>query len=200
MYKRQEQGSSRGHLQESINGEISFPFTIKNQLMTSLSTLDASIGLKTELLDYQYDFFVNSIKIANKNKNNYTIVGDKKDKSKLFHFYEILKKHKIEIKKLKKNRIVNGVEYEQENSFLIPKNQKNSRLINAMLENRTKFKDSLFYDVSALSFLHSFDLEYSDLIIKEETTSFNFKKPEGKIISKSNYAYLFSWDLSLIHI
>ena len=52
-----EQGSSRGHLQESINGEISFPFTIKNQLMTSLSTLDASIGLKTELLDYQYDFF-----------------------------------------------------------------------------------------------------------------------------------------------
>ena len=189
-----EQGSSRGHLQESINGEISFPFTIKNQLMTSLSTLDASIGLKTELLDYQYDFFVNSIKIANKNKNNYTIVGDKKDKSKLFHFYEILKKHKIEIKKLKKNRIVNGVEYEQENSFLIPKNQKNSRLINAMLENRTKFKDSLFYDVSAWSFLHSFDLEYSDLIIKEETTSFNFKKPEGKIISKSNYAYLFSWD------
>ena len=189
-----EQGSSRGHLQESINGEISFPFTIKNQLMTSLSTLDASIGLKTELLDYQYDFFVNSIKIANKNKNNYTIVGDKKDKSKLFHFYEILKKHKIEIKKLKKNRIVNGVEYEQENSFLIPKNQKNSRLINAMLENRTKFKDSLFYDVSAWSFLHSFDLEYSDLIIEEETTSFNFKKPEGKIISKSNYAYLFSWD------
>ena len=189
-----EQGSSRGHLQESINGEISFPFTIKNQLMTSLSTLDASIGLKTELLDYQYDFFVNSIKIANKNKNNYTIVGDKKDKSKLFHFYEILKKHKIEIKKLKKNRIVNGIEFEKENSFLIPKNQKNSRLINAMLENRTKFKDSLFYDVSAWSFLHSFDLEYSDLILKEETNSFNFNKPKGKIISKSDYAYLFSWD------
>jgi len=189
-----EQGSSRGHLQESINGEISFPFTIKNQLMTSLSTLDASIGLKTELLDYQYDFFINSIKIANKNKNNYTIVGDKKDKSKLFHFYEILKKHKIEIKKLKKNRIVNGIEFEQENSFLIPKNQKNSRLINAMLENRTKFKDSLFYDVSAWSFLHSFDLEYSDLILKEETNSFNFNKPKGKIISKSDYAYLFSWD------
>ena len=189
-----EQGSSRGHLQESINGEISFPFTIKNQLMTSLSTLDASIGLKTELLDYQYDFFINSIKIANKNKNNYTIVGDKKDKSKLFHFYEILKKHKIEIKKLKKNRIVNGIEFEKENSFLIPKNQKNSRLINAMLENRTKFKDSLFYDVSAWSFLHSFDLEYSDLILKEETNSFNFNKPKGKIISKSDYAYLFSWD------
>ena len=189
-----EQGSSRGHLQESINGEISFPFTIKNQLITSLSTLDASNGLKKELLDYQYNFFVNSAKIAKKNKNNYTIVGDKNDKSKLFHFYEILKKHKIDIKKLKNNRIVNGVEFEKENSFLIPKNQKNNRLVSAMLENRTKFKDSLFYDVSAWSFLHSFDLEYANVILKEETENLILEKPKGKIISKSEYAYVFSWD------
>ena len=48
------------------------------------------------------------MKIAKKNKNKYIVVGDKKDKSKLFHFYEILKKHKIEIKKLNKNQIVDG--------------------------------------------------------------------------------------------
>ena len=77
-------------------------FTIKNQLVTSFSTLDASIGLKNELLDYQHEFFNNSIKIAKKNKNKYIVVGDKKDKSKLFHFYEILNKHKIEIKKLER--------------------------------------------------------------------------------------------------
>jgi len=189
-----EQGSSRGHLQESINGEISFPFTIKNQLTTSLSTLNASFELKKDLLDYQYEFFVNSMKIANKNKNKYIVVGDKKDKSKLFHFYEILKKHKIEIKKLNKNLIVNDIEFKKENSLLIPKNQRSSRLISAMLENRTKFKDSLFYDVSAWSFLHSFDLEYSDLILKEKTEKLDLKKPKGKIISKSKYAYLFSWD------
>jgi hypothetical protein len=186
-----EQGSSRGHLQESINGKISFPFTIKNQLTTSLSTLNASFELKKDLLDYQYEFFVNSMKIANKNKNKYIIVGDKKDKSKLFHFYEILKKHKIEIKKLNKNQIVDGTEFKKENSLLIPKNQRNTRLISAMLENRTKFKDSLFYDVSAWSFLHSFDLEYADLILKEKTEKLDLKKPKGKILSKSNYAYLF---------
>jgi hypothetical protein len=189
-----EQGSSRGHLQESINGKISFPFTIKNQLTTSLSTLNASFELKKDLLDYQYEFFVNSMKIANKNKNKYIIVGDKKDKSKLFHFYEILKKHKIEIKKLNKNQIVDGTEFKKENSLLIPKNQRNTRLISAMLENRTKFKDSLFYDVSAWSFLHSFDLEYADLILKEKTEKLDLKKPKGKILSKSKYAYLFSWD------
>ena len=69
-----EQGSSRGHLQESINGEISFPFTIKNQLVTSFSTLDASIGLKNELLDYQHEFFNNSIKIAKKKTQFYSMI------------------------------------------------------------------------------------------------------------------------------
>ena len=52
----------------------------------------------------------------------------------------------------------------------------------------------MFYDVSAWSFLHSFDLEYSDLILKEKTEKLDLKKPKGKIISKSKYAYLFSWD------
>ena len=40
-----EQASSRGHLQQSINGLLSFPFTIKNQLTTSLSTLEAAISI-----------------------------------------------------------------------------------------------------------------------------------------------------------
>ena len=58
-----EQGSSRGHLQESVNGPLSFPFTIKNQLTVSLSTLEASIKMKDSILSYQYDFFKNSKKI-----------------------------------------------------------------------------------------------------------------------------------------
>ena len=37
-----EQGSSRGHIQESVNGILTFPFTIKNQLVTSFSTLKLS--------------------------------------------------------------------------------------------------------------------------------------------------------------
>ncbi|MEM1220973.1 MAG: M14 family zinc carboxypeptidase, partial [Bacteroidota bacterium] len=52
-----EQASSRGHLQESVNGPVSFPFTIRNQFITTLSTLEASKALRIELLDYQRDFF-----------------------------------------------------------------------------------------------------------------------------------------------
>ena len=184
-----EQGSSRGHLQESINGEISFPFTIKNQLLTSLSTLQASVELKNELFDYQHSFF-NKVKSK---KNEYIIVSEKYDISKLYHFHEILKNHKIETKKLNNNKTINGKEYKTKNSFLIPTNQKNSRLLNAMIENRTEFTDSLFYDISAWSFLHSFNLDYTRLNISEKLQNLDFPKPTGKINTESDYAYVFSW-------
>jgi hypothetical protein len=45
-----EQASSRGHAQETINGVLSFPFTIRNQVTTSFSTLAAARALRTELL------------------------------------------------------------------------------------------------------------------------------------------------------
>ena len=185
-----EQGSSRGHLQESINGNISFPFTIKNQLLTSISTLEASVDLKKELFDYQREFF-NSNK---HNRNEYLIVGDQHDRSKLYHFHEILKTHNIITKKLDEDKIVNGIKFKKNNSFLIPKDQRNSRLLNAMINNQTSFKDSLFYDVSAWSFLHSFNLEHTYIKSNEKFNEFNFSKPVGSIISKSDYAYVFHWN------
>ncbi len=36
-----EQASSRGHAQETDNGLLTFPFTIRNQFTTALSTLEA---------------------------------------------------------------------------------------------------------------------------------------------------------------
>ena len=185
-----EQGSSRGHLQESINGNISFPFTIKNQLLTSISSLQATVDLKNELLDYQYNFFNHK-----KNKENeYIVVGDMKDRSKLYHFHEILKRHRIKTKKLKENRIINGINFKKNHSFLIPKNQKNRRLLSAIVNNQKTFKDSLFYDVSAWSFLNSFNLEYTHSKINDKLEDFEFTKPKGSVVSKSDYAYVFSWD------
>ena len=52
-----EQASSRGHIQESDNGLLTFPFTIRNQFTAALSTLDAAVSMRQEMLNYQYDFF-----------------------------------------------------------------------------------------------------------------------------------------------
>ncbi|MGB1404247.1 MAG: M14 family zinc carboxypeptidase, partial [Flavobacteriaceae bacterium] len=55
-----EQASSRGHLQESDNGLLSFPFTIRNQLTAGFSTLKAATALRIELLNYFKDFYKNA--------------------------------------------------------------------------------------------------------------------------------------------
>ena len=61
-----EQASSRGHIQESVNGLLTFPFTIKNQFTAALSTLDAANSMRSDILKYQSDFFKNSRKEGKK--------------------------------------------------------------------------------------------------------------------------------------
>ena len=41
-----EQAYSRGHAQESVNGILTFPFTIRNQFTAALSTLEAAVAMR----------------------------------------------------------------------------------------------------------------------------------------------------------
>ena len=78
-----EQASSRGHLQNSANGILTFSKTIKNQLIVSLSSLEALVDLKEDLHNYQLDFFKNSKKESNKYKNEAIIFGDTRTHTEL---------------------------------------------------------------------------------------------------------------------
>ena len=142
-----EQASSRGHAQESDNGILTFPFTIRNQFTAALSTLKAAIELREEILNYQKTFYTN----ARKESSNAGVIvfGDEKDATKVHKFIDLLNHHKIEVHYLKEDFLKNGKAFKKEFSYVIPKNQKQHRLINAMFQKRTVFQDSLFYDVSA---------------------------------------------------
>ncbi|MBC3846804.1 zinc carboxypeptidase [Winogradskyella echinorum] len=190
-----EQASSRGHIQESDNGILTFPFTIKNQFTAALSTLEAANGMRKEILEYQHNFFKNARNEASKEANKAIVFGDEKDAAKTYHLAEILNRHKIKFHDVKSDFTLNGKNYKKGYSFIVPKNQKNTRLINAMFEKRTTFKDSLFYDISAWTFPLAFNLDYD-----ETTTSKAGKVVEelqhlrGGVSAKSEYAYLFEWN------
>jgi hypothetical protein len=187
-----EQASSRGHAQESDNGILTFPFTIRNQFTAALSTLDAAVGMRDELLNYQKSFYANARKEA---ENSGVIVfGDEKDATKVNQLAEILKRHKIEYYELKNDFSKNGKNYKKGYSYVIPKDQKQHRLINAMFQKRTTFQDSLFYDVSAWTFPLAFNLDYEE---NESVKKLGKKASENKNISvptNSNYAYLMEWN------
>ncbi len=174
-----EQGSSRGHIQNSQNGVLTFPFTIRNQLTTTLSTLKAVSELRIELLSYMNDFYVNNFNDSRKSKFKGIGFGNSHDNTSSFELASILKAHKIKVIE------TDGKKFK----YFVPLQQKKSKLIKAMFDTQTKFEDSLFYDVSAWTFPLAFNLNYEFL---KENLSGNelFDKRSGKISGFSSYGYL----------
>ncbi len=188
-----EQASSRGHAQESDNGILTFPFAIRNQFTAALSTLEAAVAMRQQLLKYQQDFFRDARKESS--KSNTIVFGDEKDASRVYHLAEILQRHKIKIYELREDFSINGKTFKKGYSYVIPKKQKQHRLIKAMFEKRTTFKDSLFYDVSAWSLPLAFNMDYFEDTSKSRTGSIvsKLKKPDVILPQTSNYAYLMEW-------
>jgi hypothetical protein len=190
-----EQGSSRGHLQETSNGVLTFPFTIRNQFTAALSTLEAAKSMRVEILNYQNDFYKNARSEASRENGKAIVFGDEKDAAKTYHLAEILKRHKIQFNELKNNVAINGKQFKKGYSYVVPKNQKNTCIINAMFEKRTTFEDSLFYDISGWTFPLAFNLDYAEGVSMsnagEEVQNLEMKA--GTISAKSDYAYLMQW-------
>ncbi|NLP56956.1 M14 family metallopeptidase [Lutibacter sp. B1] len=191
-----EQASSRGHAQETINGLLTFPFTIKNQFTAALSTLEAAKNMRVKLLEYQKNFYKNANDMSVKDQVKAIVFGDEKDAAKTYHLAEILKRHEIEFYKLKSDLTINGVNYTQNNSFIVPTHQKKSKLIKAMFEKRTTFTDSLFYDISAWTFPLAFNVDYAEMKSTANMGDLvnDLKLKEGVVTHKSNYAYLMEWN------
>ena len=188
-----EQASSRGHLQESDNGLLSFAFTIRNQLTAGFSTLKAAQSMRFELLEYFRDFHKEMRAKAAKEKHKFIVIGSPKDPATSYHFAETLKRHQIKIHHLKETLTREGKTYFPESSFVIPLQQKKYQVIQAMFSKQTTFKDSLFYDISAWTFPYAFNVNHSFETslqsIGEEIE--NLSTPKGGIDRKGSYAYVF---------
>lgn len=190
-----EQGSSRGHVQETENGLLTFPFTIRNQFTTAVSTVEAAQGLKSRILNYQHQYFKDIKTESSRSKTKAYVFGDPKDPARAYHLAEVLKRHKIKVHALSGTTRIQGESVPVGKGYVVPLNQNNPRLIRAIFEKRTTFTDSLFYDVSAWTLPLAFNLNY------ESRNSLNGAGPEikdlqpqaGGVSTKSGYAYLFEW-------
>ncbi len=191
-----EQGSSRGHIQESENGLLTFPFTIRNQFTTALSTIEAANNMRVKILEYQQKFYSDSKNTAARSKTKAIVFGDSKDAAKSWHLAEILNRHKIKFHELTNDATFAGKKYSKGSSYVVPMNQKNHMLIKAMFEKRTTFTDSLFYDISAWTFPLAFNVNYTELgsTANAGAEITNLEPLTGSVTNKSNYAYLFEWN------
>lgn len=187
-----EQASSRGHAQQTVNGILRFPFTIRNQFVTAMSTLTGALALRKEFLEYQRDFFK---KIAATNDPKGYVFGDKYDRAKTFHFLEMLQRQHIVVHELKDG--YKDSLFEKGTAYAVSLNQPQQLVIKTIFDKQLVYKDSIFYDITSWTMPLAFGLPYRETenasIYGKELAPVSF--PKGSVGGgKSEYAYLLEWD------
>ena len=188
-----EQASSRGHAQESVNGILTFPFTIRNHFVTMLSSLNAVNSMREELLNYQREFYKSAIVEATKDPVKAYLFGSL-DKAKTYQLVEILVRHQVDVYSPAAAPTINGKSYPIESSYVVPLNQAKYRIIKGMFGKMTQFKDSIFYDISSWTLPLAFGLDYEELKVAPGLGAKVTEPamPVGKMIGeKAKYAYVF---------
>lgn len=196
-----EQASSRGYSQETIHGILDFAQTIRNQVLVSLSTIEAGLDMRETLLEHLRWFFTSAIEEASGEDLIAYIFGDSYDDGRNYHLLDILHMHGVAFYEIEAKTSFRGQTYLPGRAWVVPLRQAQYRLIQSMFEKVLTFEDSLFYDVSAwnkpLLFNIPFDKVTSerqlrDIIGKQAT---DISLPAGGLVGeKSQVAYVFSWD------
>lgn len=176
-----EQGSSRGHVQETTTIPITFAFTIRNQFTASLATIKASLAEKDALLDLRKNFYETAKKQAEASIIKGYAFGDPNDYNRTKAFVDLLQIHRVDV-------------YEVPNSkqFYVPVAQDNHIMVRTIFENQIPYKDSSFYDASTWSLIHAFNLPYTEVKTAfvpgaKINAALNATKPAA---TKSTYAYI----------
>jgi hypothetical protein len=179
-----EQASSRGHKQTTAYGEITFPFTIRNQFTSSITTVKAAVENKAYLRKYQQDFFKSALSRAGASRIKGYSFGDEHDQNRLKAFIDKLLIHRIEVYK-------NG-----EKSFFVPTRQPQYRMVQTVFETYTQYRDSVFYDASAWSLANFYNIDYTPQSKVSAGTPVTSVNEIAKVVPvmRSDYAYLIDWD------
>lgn len=192
-----EQASSRGHVQETPMGELTFAFTIRNQLTSGLATIRAAVENKDLLHRYQYDFFDSALKNARQNPVKGYVFGDFNDKNRTHAFIETLLRHQVKVYKLKSDMSQEGKSFKADQAYMVPADQLQYRMIQNAFETYSEYVDSIFYDASAWSLVNFYNMPYAEIRsnfqLGEEVTG-ETNLPEITPVKQSSYAYLIPWD------
>lgn len=197
-----EQGSSRGHQQESINGIVTFPFTIRNQVTTSLSTQKATVSLRKQLLEYKKNFFNLVFEKTNKQATKGYIFTDS-DEVKLGRFLDLLRTHHVEVYSITKDLSVDGAQFSKSNSYIVPLIQNSPVIAKTIFEDVKSFQDSAFYDVSGWTPAHAYNLTFKSLTSTADMSKYPAaaRSITGSITpdKAASYAYAITLDQQNAH-
>jgi hypothetical protein len=194
-----EQAGFRGRIRETSNGVKKLSFGIKNQFTVTLSTLEAALNMKDELLSFQKNFYTEALELAEKDEIKAYVFGKTGDRVKTNEFVKLLNQHQIKVFENEKDISASGKQFHPGTSYVVPLKQTQYRLIKSIFEEVSSFADTTFYDVSTWTFPYAYNIPFAkinslkNLEISEEPV--NAKPVKGKVIGEEGkIAYLFRWN------
>lgn len=197
-----EQASARAHLRETDNGLLALRDTVKNQFDASLATLKSAHAKRKDLLSYQKSFFEEAAKEAiNNTRQRAMVFGDPADRGRTLKLVRLLQKHQIVVHQLAKKLRVQGEVYLPEHHFIVPMQQPQYRLIQALFDERTTFENPIFYDVSAWNMGMAYNVpftflrrgDYSKSLLGLAAAELPVET-STKSLAESSVGYLLSWN------
>lgn len=190
-----EQASSRGHLQQSTTKLVSFPFTIRNHVATSIATVKGTVANKALFQNHQRDFFQYALNQAAKDPVKAWIFGDEYDRTRNEAFVNLLLQHKIKVYKNPSDQSAGGDNFKKGMSYIVPTNQRQYLMVKSVFEHVKTFYDSVFYDASTWTVASAFGLPNEGL----KTTKFSLGDEITELSqfdakpAKAAYAYIIDW-------
>ena len=154
-----EQASSRALRTQVSDGELHYAFTVRNQFVTSLTTLEAGVSLRMDLLRYQRGFYTDSRAEGSRSRTSAYILDLERGRTRAQLFTQLMQRHRVEFYELSQDVAVNGRTVSVGNGYVIPTDQPQYRLIRAFTEQTLAYEDSLFYDVSTWTLPLAFDID-----------------------------------------
>jgi len=191
-----EQASSRALKADTDKGVMEYDWTVRNQFMTSLSTMKAVTEMRTDLLSYQRDFFANrEDALADFDTEAYVVdLASKKTRAQAMA--QVLQRHDVQLYDLGETVTAGGRTYRPGQAYVVPVDQAQGRFVKAVMERNTSFSDSLFYDVSTWTLPLSFGVDYTSLgsapDLGRDLDRLDYSG--GEVIGgQARYAYVMPW-------
>ena len=143
---------------------LSFPFAIRNQLLTSLSTLRAAVAKREELLSYQRSFYREALDEAAADAATGLRGGRRRRPGAAPRPGRGATRATASgCTRSPRGSIGGGERFEPGHALVVPLAQRQYRLLRALFEERTEFPDTTFYDVSAWTLPLAFGLPWAEL-------------------------------------
>jgi hypothetical protein len=191
-----EQGAPSALVQETAKGVMRYPFSVRNQFTASLSTVRAAVEMRTDLLEYQHDFFANREEALQDTETEAFVVDRSEQPTRARALAQLLDRHDVQLFDLGEPVQADGQTFRPGDAYMVPLNQPQGRFVKAAMERTSSYPDSIFYDVSTWTLPLAFGVEHaavSDAPNRGDRLQ-DLSYRSGDVVGgRSDYTYVLPW-------